>query len=358
MTSSCKDLKIRVLHNIPEGPSVNISIDGKNIILNLKYQEMATSLNISSGKHTMEITTSDSNDKLVKQRVSIKSDTVFLITGNSSTIDLWSYEETFCCVKPGYAKLKFVHSVFDAPNVDVYLNDKLVAGDVAFKGVKKMCVSLKDTQPLRPSGVVSVKGAGRDKGVLGPVPVYLSSSHTYTIFASGDLTNGLSYVFLDDNGSDCEILQKNFNTNEYMGKWYQIASYPQPFNNGFGRSVAEYTLLSDKVGVTNTAYDTNWNVIRKINGLATIPNPCNPAALRVQFPGAPESFESPPGANYLVQWTDYHTVIVGSPLRDGLYILDRNKSISRCKYKQLLSKVEKMGYKADRLVVDKGAISS
>jgi apolipoprotein D and lipocalin family protein len=143
----------------------------------------------------------------------------------------------------------------------------------------------------------------------------------------------------------CDTLQDNLNAQNYMGKWYQIASIPQFYERGCARAVAEYTLLSDRINVVNYCYNEKWEKLISINGSAVSPNPAHPSALRVSFPNAPSSEMNYPGANYLIHKTDYERyAIVGSPTRSSFYILSREQKICERNYKDCLEYAKSLGY--------------
>jgi apolipoprotein D and lipocalin family protein len=354
-------VKVRFLNNVQGSPNTTIELNGEKMALNLKFKDLTGYFNVKSGKYCLNVISSDGNTELIRSKLILSSDTTVVITGDISKMDsigLLSYIEDLSCLCPGYVGFKFVHAVYGAPNVDVYINKSIVFGSVSFHDVENTHLSLKNKESPGPSNNITVKIAGTDITVLGPLSLLLSSGSSYTVFASGDLNTGLSAVISSGQNKDCEILQKKFNIQKYMGIWYQTSWIPQSFSSNCDRSMAEYTLLNDRINVLNTCFDSKLNVIRTIEGNATNPDPCKPAALRVSFPSAPSKFESPPGPNYLVQWTDYNSAIVGSPDRNGLFILHREKKMSNERYKKMVHIAKKLGYDVSRLVIDNDAVGN
>ena len=147
-----------------------------------------------------------------------------------------------------------------------------------------------------------------------------------------------------DNKDTCEILQPNFSAQNYMGKWYQIASIPQLYDTNCPRATAEYTLLSDRINVFNTCYDKSWGIVSTITG-SGYPE-CNPSSIRVVFPFVPQS----PFSNYLIHKTNYRSYsIVGSPTRTSFYILSRRPKMSQSKYLKILKYAERLGYDSSKV---------
>ena len=73
----------------------------------------------------------------------------------------------------------------------------------------------------------------------------------------------------------------------YMGKWYEIALYPNWFEKGCFRSTAFYEQLKDgQIKVTNQCrMNGPEGDVKEAIGIATIPNRKTNAKLRVQFFG-------------------------------------------------------------------------
>ena len=69
--------------------------------------------------------------------------------------------------------------------------------------------------------------------------------------------------------------------NRYAGRWYEIASYPAPFQKNCTGSLADYELRSDgKVKVTNACYDRSLDgPLRQATGTARVVDPESKAKL-------------------------------------------------------------------------------
>ena len=112
-----------------------------------------------------------------------------------------------------------------------------------------------------------------------------------------------------------------FDAQAYAGRWYEIASFPTPFQEGCMRTQANYFPLTPGPGyrVVNTCEVDG--VQKDIEGFAT---PDGPGRLLVKFDGVP--FVKAP---YWVLWVDadYETAVVGTPSGRGGWILSRTPDI-------------------------------
>ncbi|NLE59898.1 MAG: lipocalin family protein [Planctomycetes bacterium] len=133
----------------------------------------------------------------------------------------------------------------------------------------------------------------------------------------------------------------------YAGKWYEIASYPTPFQAGCTGTTAEYTLRDDgKVTVVNTCNTGALDgPVDRIEGSARVPDPEVSAKLKVSFFPL---FE----ADYWIidLGPDYEYAVVGEPSRRFLWILSRTPTMDEAVYEEIISRLPEKGYDPDRLV--------
>jgi apolipoprotein D and lipocalin family protein len=105
----------------------------------------------------------------------------------------------------------------------------------------------------------------------------------------------------------------------YMGKWYEIASFPAPFQKNCTCTTAEYSLNEDgTVAVFNRCYDTRKNKWVDAKAKAFVRNEETNAELGVQF------FWPFRGDYFIIDVADdYSHALVGAPSREYLWILSR-----------------------------------
>lgn len=113
-----------------------------------------------------------------------------------------------------------------------------------------------------------------------------------------------------------------FDATRYAGRWYEVASYPVPFQRGCRDTQASYTPRADgTLGVVNSCVDAATGETKRIEGTAA---PVGPGRLRVTFETVP--FLSAP---YWILWVDedYRTAVVGVPSGRAGWILNRDRTI-------------------------------
>lgn len=137
------------------------------------------------------------------------------------------------------------------------------------------------------------------------------------------------------------------NKTQFLGVWYEIASFNQFFNIGCRCTQAEYIDNGTEIIVKNSCIQgTNLVPINnRITGTAFAPNPSDFSKLKVQFPVAPTA------ADYWILEFDTNGqyMMVGSPDKNSLFILSRTRSIDPGIYSTLLQRAEAMCFDIDKL---------
>jgi apolipoprotein D and lipocalin family protein len=139
---------------------------------------------------------------------------------------------------------------------------------------------------------------------------------------------------------------ENVDVQRYTGKWFEIARYPNNFEQGCVGSTAEYTLQDDgSIRVVNTCRQGSLDgPIERIEGTAVIDDPTTNAKLLVSFF---PPFQSPYWIIELDE--DYEYAVVGEPSRSFLWILSRSPSLDDETYQGILDRLPAKGYDPVRL---------
>jgi apolipoprotein D and lipocalin family protein len=135
--------------------------------------------------------------------------------------------------------------------------------------------------------------------------------------------------------------------NHYAGRWFEIARMPVRFERKADRNVtAEYTLTpSGNMRIENRATQPDGR-LRSAHGIARVPDPEQPAKLRVKF------FPLAPSGDYWIVGLDfdYRWAIVGEPRRKYLWILSRTPGLDGATLERVLRDVDLAGYDSSVLI--------
>jgi apolipoprotein D and lipocalin family protein len=134
--------------------------------------------------------------------------------------------------------------------------------------------------------------------------------------------------------------------NRYMGKWYEIASFPQWFQKNCVASTATYTLRKDgNVEVLNECRDKTLDgKLKNAKGKAWVVDRKSNAKLKVRF------FWPFSGDYWIIDLgADYEYAVVGHPKRNYLWILSRSPKMDDATYDGIIERIKKQQYDATRL---------
>lgn len=133
---------------------------------------------------------------------------------------------------------------------------------------------------------------------------------------------------------------------KYMGTWYEIASFPNWFQQDCTGTTANYSLNSDHtVTVINKCFKSNLTGKEiTANGTAYVPDPTTNSKLKVSFfgPFYGDYWIIELGANY-----DY--AVVGHPNRKYLWILSRIPQMDIGLYNQIVNRLKIKKFDVTRL---------
>lgn len=135
----------------------------------------------------------------------------------------------------------------------------------------------------------------------------------------------------------------------YMGKWYEIARYPNFFQvSDCVATTAEYTLLDDgRVRVDNRCRSGAIDGTEEsILGTARVVDTETNAKLKVQF------FPPFEGDYWIIDLDpDYQWAVVGEPSRNFLWILSRTPTMDEALYAEITARLPELDYDPDRLML-------
>lgn len=144
----------------------------------------------------------------------------------------------------------------------------------------------------------------------------------------------------------------------YMGSWYEIAKFPNTFQeNCAGFTTATYSLREDgRVDVLNRCRRTDGS-IDVAEGVARQPGGPGSPKLEVRFAPAALAWLPMVWGDYRVidLDADYQLAAVSEPEREYLWILSRTPQVDPAAYDALLDRLRAKGLDMSRLVKTKQA---
>jgi len=139
----------------------------------------------------------------------------------------------------------------------------------------------------------------------------------------------------------------HFNSEKYLGKWFEIARLDHSFERGLSKVSASYSLRDDGgIRVINRGYDAQKQKWKEAEGKAYFVNGSDQGYLKVSF------FGPFYGAYVVVELDqdDYQYSLVSGPDKSYLWILSRTPQMNPEIQKRLVEKAAALGYDTGKLI--------
>lgn len=139
---------------------------------------------------------------------------------------------------------------------------------------------------------------------------------------------------------------QNFDSEKYLGKWYEIARFDFRFEKNLNNVTAEYSKKDNgNIKVKNRGYDYIKQIWKESIGEAKFVNKPTEARLKV-------SFFKPIWSGYNVIDIDenYKYALVAGNDLDYLWILSRETTLPESYKQRFLEKAKSLGYKTENLI--------
>ena len=163
------------------------------------------------------------------------------------------------------------------------------------------------------------------------------------IFLSMALSLGLPMAVAESAPLDTV---ESVDLDRYLGKWFEIASYPAWFQKNCTASTAEYSLRDDgAIQVINRCRKGGLDgKLKTTKGKATVVDRETNSKLKVSF------FWPFKGDYWIIDLDqEYRWVVIGEPKRKYLWILSRTPQMNEETYRSILSRLPGKGYDLSRL---------
>ncbi len=139
---------------------------------------------------------------------------------------------------------------------------------------------------------------------------------------------------------------KSFNTQKYLGKWYEIARLDFRFERNLNNTTAEYSLRPDgKIKVLNRGYNYKTAKWKQSIGKAMSVGDPHEGKLKVSFFGP---FYS--AYNVIALDADYQYALIAGKNLDYLWLLSREKTMPEKIKEEYLIIARTAGYDTSKLV--------
>lgn len=138
---------------------------------------------------------------------------------------------------------------------------------------------------------------------------------------------------------------KNFDVNQYLGKWYEIARFDFRFEKNLNNTTAEYSKNEDgSIKVKNRGFNYVKKEWKESIGKAKFVDDSTEARLKV-------SFFQPIWSGYnVIDLVDYKYALIAGNDLDYLWVLSRDTHLPEDVKQRFLKKAKSIGYDTNRLI--------
>ncbi|WP_343337841.1 hypothetical protein TPELB_30890 [Terrisporobacter petrolearius] len=185
---------VRVFHASPNGPSVDIYVNGGLAFKNLQFKDFTEYVQLPMGEYKIEVFSAGQKETpILTQNIRLPEKEVVTIAavGNFENLQLIPYiEGNADDLFEDESRVRIIHLSPDAPNVDVLIDGNLAFTDIGFMDATDYVQLLSDSYNL------TVNLADTKDTVL-TLNTDLKSQKVYTIYVVGNPPNLLGMQSLD-----------------------------------------------------------------------------------------------------------------------------------------------------------------
>lgn len=182
------DAMLRVAHLAPDAPNVDVAVDGMTVLTDVPFETVSDYLSLTTGEHQITVTPTGGSDAVFDQTVPLESGpqtaaAIGEVSGESQdfTVTLLTDDDTTAAA--GSTRVRAVHTIPDAPAVDVTSGETVVANGIEFGEAGDYVTVPSDTSAieLRPDSLAN------DEEPVATFSVSPTDMAAQTIFVTGYL---------------------------------------------------------------------------------------------------------------------------------------------------------------------------
>jgi len=175
--------QLRIGHFSPDAPAVDVHVDGESLLEDVSFGTLGEYMDIDAGSYDVEIVPAAGGDAVLSATLALDSDTSYTALAINALDDIEALVMTDEQPSVGAddARIRFVHTVPDAPAVDIWAGGAPLFENVAFGEASSFATVDADAYSI------DVRPAGADDSVLSLSDIAFDGATSYTVLATGML---------------------------------------------------------------------------------------------------------------------------------------------------------------------------
>lgn len=181
--------KVKFIHNVADGPSVDIYVDGKVLVSGVPYPTVSNYFLVNSGSHNIDVVVSGTKNVVTSATVDVKDGHMytFIVKGKAADASVLGVKNDTSCPSGDVARIRFIHLAVGGPAVDIYVRVDDDTYERIFENISYGTVT--DYEDIE-GGVYDLRIAATGDVNNSPVDlpdVHLQSGEVQSLVATGDI---------------------------------------------------------------------------------------------------------------------------------------------------------------------------
>jgi hypothetical protein len=188
---------IKVIHNSPDAPNVDVLVDNSIALTNVPYGVISNDLPLESGERNISVTVAGTNQEVIGATLDLSANLKYLIFAS----DLVSKIKPIVLVTDnntptsGNSRVRVLHGAPSAPKVDIYATALNAPIESATPVLSNVSFGESSGYLTVPSGIYQLRVtiAGTKTVAIDSGSVNLVDKSSYTVFAKDDVGGGAPF---------------------------------------------------------------------------------------------------------------------------------------------------------------------
>jgi hypothetical protein len=177
--------QFRIGHFSPDAPAVDIHVNGESLVEDVSFGTLSEYMDVEAGSYEIDIVPAAGGDAVLSATLDLDSDISYSVLAINGLDDIEAFVLTDDqpAVEAGDARLRFVHTVPDAPAVDVWADGAPLCENVVFSDSSSYATVEADAYDI------DVRPTGSEDSVLSLSDLSFEGATSYTMLATGMLAD-------------------------------------------------------------------------------------------------------------------------------------------------------------------------
>jgi len=179
---------LRVAHLSPDAPNVDVALDDMTVLTDVPFETVSDYLSVTTGDHQVTVTPTGGSEPVFDASVSLESGrqtaaAIGEVSGQNQEFTVTLLTDADSGADSGSTRIRAVHTIPDAPAVDVTSGETVIADNLAFGEASEYVTVPADVSSveLRPDSLAN------DEEPVGTFSVDLTDMAAQSAFATGYL---------------------------------------------------------------------------------------------------------------------------------------------------------------------------